>query len=183
MSMAKCRAPVLLAAAAVLLTAVHAAAQAEPARRVRVRTAGERPIMGTLQAMNETAITVKPDGAAGLVTLDRARITRIEVSRGGTRRSTGAANGLVAGGLVGAFLGLLVPNDYCPACFRSYNFRPTPQWKLVVVTAGILGALGAGIGAMVPPGEKWEAVSLDRLHVSVAPDAGRGVRMVVSFGF
>jgi hypothetical protein len=51
MPSAKGRAIVLVAAAAVLLSAVHAAAQAEPARRVRVRAAGERAIMGTLQAM------------------------------------------------------------------------------------------------------------------------------------
>ena len=92
-------------------------------------------------------------------------------------------NGLVAGGLVGAFLGLIVPDDYCTACAHSVNFRPIARWKLVTVTSGILGVLGAGIGAVVPPGEKWEAVSLDRLHVSVTPARGRGVRMAVSVGF
>jgi len=183
MPSATLRASVLVAAAAVLLSAVHAAADAEPGPRVRVRAVGERPIMGTLQAMNETALTVKPDGRTGLVTLDRARISRIEISRGRSGGYTGAANGLVAGVLVGAFLGLLAPDDYCGACFRSYTFRPTSRGKLVLVGAGIFGLLGAGIGAAVTPGEKWEVVSFDRLHVSVAPSDGRGVRMAVSFGF
>jgi hypothetical protein len=183
MPSAKGRASVVVAAAAVLLSAAHAAARAEPARRVRVRAAGERPIMGTLQAMNETALTVKPDDGSAPVTLDRARISRIEVSRGRSRRSTGAMNGLVAGGLVGAVLGLVIPNDYCPACFRSYNYHPPGPGKLVVVTAGILGVLGAGIGAAISPGESWKTVSFDRLHVTVAPAGGRGVRLAVSFGF
>lgn len=177
------RASVLVAAAAVLLSAVHAVAEAAPSSRVRVRAAGGRPIVGTLKAMNETALTVKPDGSTGLVTVDRARISRIEVSRGRSRRSTGAANGLVAGVLVGAVLGLLAPDDYCGACLRSYTFRPTPRGKLVLVGAGFFGLLGAGIGAAAPPGERWEAVSFDRLHVSVAPARGQGVRMAVSVGF
>lgn len=177
------KASVLVAATAILLSAVNAAAEAQPSPRVRVRVVGERPIVGTLQAMNEAALSVKPDGRTGLVTVDRARISRIEMSRGRGDSLTGAASGLVGGALVGAFLGMLVPDDYCPACFRSYNSRPTGRGKLVLVTSGIFGLLGAGVGAAVSPDERWEVVSFDRLHVTVAPARGRGVRMAVSFGF
>jgi hypothetical protein len=53
----------------------------------------------------------------------------------------------------------------------------------VLATSGIFGLLGAGIGAAVAPGEKWETVSFDRSHVSVAPAGGPGVRLAFSFGF
>jgi hypothetical protein len=172
----------VLLAAAMLLSAVHAAA-AEPGRRIRVAVPGQRSIIGTLQAMDATALTVKPDGSTGLVTLDRARISRLEVSQRSGRPSSGAAGGFVAGGLLGAMLGLVVPHDICRGCLRPPNYQPPGRASLVLVTSAIFGVLGAAIGAAVRPGEKWEVVSFDRLHVSVAPARGRGVRMAVSVGF
>ena len=177
------RASVLVAAAAVLLSAVHAAAAAEPGRRIRVAVPGQRSIIGTLQAMDATALTVKPDGSTRLVTLDRARISRLEVSQRSDRPSSGAAGGFVTGGLLGVFVGLILPHDLCVACARTANYHPSARGPLVLVTSSIFGVLGAAIGAATAPGDKWQVVHVDGLHVSVAPARGRGVRMAVSVGF
>ena len=70
------------------------------------------------------------------------------------------------------------PAEAFPSCI---DVASGPQYY--AVGALLLGAGGALIGAIVAPGEKWEAVTGDRMRVAVGPAPGGGVRFVASLSF
>jgi hypothetical protein len=51
------------------------------------------------------------------------------------------------------------------------------------MTAIIAVPAGAAIGALVAPGEKWEAVDGTRIRVEFAPTRGRGIAVRVALSF
>jgi hypothetical protein len=147
-----------------------------------------REITGRLTALDDTTVSLEASPGYPPLVLSRDSIEAVEVSlRRGQRRK-----GAIIGGIVGAAVGVVVAvadDTSCPepqnpgdlfGCLVTDEFNG-PEWK---AGFGLLaGAAGAGLGALVAPGEKWEAVSNDRLRVAVAPARGGGLRLGVSFSF
>jgi hypothetical protein len=67
--------------------------------------------------------------------------------------------------------------------FDCFDFRLFEGPEYYAGGALVLGAIGAGVGALVAPGEKWEAVSSDRLGLAVGSTRGGGLKLGVSFRF
>ena len=82
--------------------------------------------------------------------------------------------GAVSGGGVGLLLGLLTTGS-CSGYFDLYCGSGLDEIAaLTALGAGVFGALGALVGAVLPPGRRWEEVSpLNQL--SVAPARGSGL--------
>lgn len=160
--------------------------------RVRVTASASRsgPLTGTLTGIDEKSLAVLPEGRSEAVVLERQDIRRVEWSVRPSRKKKGALLGLGIGfgaGLVGTFLLCDAYGTGCPAgegaVFGTFY-------------GSLLGAVGAGVGALVAPGERWTEVALDRLgpgdglkqprprvHLSVVPMVGarRGLAIVGSF--
>jgi hypothetical protein len=69
------------------------------------------------------------------------------------------------------------------AAAQRISVRPLKRRSFSYGAAALLlGVAGAGIGALVAPGEKWESVTGDRLRVAVSPARG-GARVAVSLNF
>jgi hypothetical protein len=87
------------------------------------------------------------------------------------------------GALVGVFIGFVLPDEYCPACFRSCKCSSDRPGEAGPGHVGNPRRAGDGHRAAVASGEQWEIASLDRLHVTVAPARGPNVRLAVRFRF
>lgn len=159
---------------------VSAQTQLGPGTRVRVFEAA-RSIVGTLDAIDDQTITFRKKPDSEPVTLDRSKIVRLEVSRKPSRRKVGAliggAVGVVAGVAFAAAQDCQPEQDFLNICKNTKN---NPGYY--AFAAVVLGAAGAGLGALVAPGEKWESVTAVRPHVAVWPSRG-GVRIGVSLAF
>jgi hypothetical protein len=160
----------------------------EPGTRVRVFDS-HRWIVGRIGSANDDAITLleKPDSDP--LVLPRSQVTRLEVSRRPSRRKKGALIGAAVGAAAGIAIVALDGGGSCPQpqedflglCRSPKNEFSGPQYY--AFAAALLGAAGAGVGALVAPGEKWEAVTDQRLHLSVGPARGGGVRFAASLRF
>jgi len=52
-----------------------------------------------------------------------------------------------------------------------------------MLVAPVGAALGALIGSMVAPGEKWESVPLDNVFAHMARPSGTGMELALRFRF
>jgi hypothetical protein len=149
--------------------------------RLQVTRANGKSITGQLAALDERALTLEQRDASGVskqeVVVSREDILRIEISRAPSRKGHGAVEGLLCGGISGAVLGLLVGQD-CP----NGQIVCIPRGAATASLGVLFGALGAGIGASLAPGEKWETVGPAHVHVSVIP-VRRGARITVAARF
>lgn len=172
-------------AAAALLAAAPAAAQIEPGERVRVHVAGQRSIVGTLRSLDEATLVVKAEGSNDVVTVSRSRLRGVDLSERRSRKKVGGLIGFVGGAAAGVATGIaadateetvyciFLPPEECG------NYRAGR-----VIAFGVLGgALGATLGAVVAPGERWGPVPADRVRVSVLTGRARAVGLSVSFRF
>jgi len=179
-------------------TASQAAAQTpaslDVGSRVRLEVTGvsPRPLIGTILRLDETTLEIQGGDQEDPVVVRRDAITKLQVSLGRQSRRRGAGIGALVGlgiGILPAFL----PEPEV-ACYPNEWFcRTTPngqrvQVPLISKTAigMVLGGIGAGVGALigaaVPPGEKWQAVSTG-LRVSIAGPHTRDVGVFWSFEF
>ena len=147
----------------------------------------DRRLVGRLVAANDGSLTVALDNKT--VVVPRQALTRLEVSRRPGRKARGAGIGFLVGAASGALLGYsegrrgyaLPVCSFLPPCDsfgHEYDYRANDA-----ISYGLLlGALGAGFGAAVAPGERWEAVGTDRVRVHVSP-ARRGAGLMVALSF
>ncbi len=170
---------VVAVAAAVSLEAASSALAQQPAigERVRVKALSEglgRPIeiVGTLEQRASAYLIVRPPGAAP------ARIAwddvwRFQVSRGRHSNSgKGAMIGLGIGGALGLALGISLTGD---------DFFDVGAGDVALISLQ-MGAMGAGIGALIgmaSKSERWETVPPHAWRIQVAPDPGGGVALGV----
>src|SRR5262245_30541312 len=151
--------------------------------RVTAPAFADKPLTGSLVALEATKLKLQREGSSEVVEIPRRDVTRLEVNTRKSRRGKAAAIGALVGFGVGAILGYSAGDD-CGApdapslvCFERE------------ATAGGGGLVGAGLGALigvaVGPGEKWEVRDPGRvrLTVSPAPRRGRGVGLALSIGF
>jgi hypothetical protein len=101
---------------------------------------------------------------------------------GPAARTVGPGIGALVGMAVGGLVGYAAGSDCTGGNWFCINRTGT---GLGGVGGAILGLpIGAAIGAIAAPGEKWERSSLDRLAFSIAPGRGRrGVRLALTVGF
>jgi hypothetical protein len=155
----------------VLCTVTRGAAAADVStpdllrKRVRLTLEGDRRARGRLMAMDADTVTLFPDGKTAAVRIERARVRRLEVSRGHTRYT-------LVGLAIGLGVGLVVAGrqeDKCAPdkwCFPEVN-------RAISVGGGLIG--GAVLGSAVTT-ERWQDVGEPRLQLGLAvPPRGAGV--------
>lgn len=138
----------------------------EPGTRLRVHAHGLE-LSGEFVRWNGDTLIVRPESGREGIRADQATaafaIQRID--RGVPRsRGRGAARGALWGGAVGsvggAVWGFLDPVD----CDSSYLcWSSNAEVKTALLLGGVLGVLGAGVGAIagvIHPGTAWEPVPL-----------------------
>ena len=159
----KATATVLLALIAVVGVASAQAAQALPkGTRVRITPADPSPvIVGELLAVSDSVLMVRRQRAAGDITIPRALVQRLEVSRG-TRRGANAGWGALVGLAIGGVVGYLSGND------NGYWVQRRGAAVLGAIT-GVAG--GSLIGLLVGSVERWCDAEVPG-SLSVVPTGG-----------
>jgi hypothetical protein len=173
----------LLVVACLMPVSLAAEDAASPAvgDRVRVRTGSGQRHAGELLAWDDTNVELKLGSGKSLV-LPRRDVAQVDVSTRRGRKGKGALIGAgVAAGIV-AVLGLAASGTGCYRNEHPANV-PCPLVEGSTVTSWHLVAAGVVIGALVAPGERWEAIPSERVRVSLAASRSRGVGATVSFSF
>jgi len=175
--------------AAAVLAAAMATANAAPSgwpatgEKVRVRRLrGQDSEKGVVVQTDAEFLTVSLGSGQPPVRIPLASIERLEVARG---RRRAAPEGAVLGGVVGAVLGGLAVAGIGEAlCENATNCGASAEGYLVGM--GILGAAGAGVGALTGLAvkvDRWERVRVHRVRVGIRPArAGAGVRVSLGWG-
>jgi len=181
------RRTLLLAAAAVALATPAAAQELRAGTRVRVTAPivrGDSRFVGTVVSTDSGRIqlrldhTVRQDTRRDTLSIPRNLVRRVEVSLGHSTRGgraeaarTGALAGLVAGVGLGMALGSGTGRD-----------GVKNPWTTSLWLGPVLGAAGAGTGALVGQGEHelWRTVPPTR--VAGIP-LGRNVTVSIRLGF
>ena len=121
-----------------------------------------RHVLGWFESLDGSSITLR-DHRGRMSTTQRTTVTRIEQSHGRYSRWRRTGFGFLVGVASGALFGLAAGDD-CST--KRGTFAPCFD---VALTAGVLGAwfggIGAAVGASLPPGERWEPVSLPATSV------------------
>jgi hypothetical protein len=147
--------------------------------RVRVRTTSGMTHVGVVTARAPGAIELQGE-SGGLLSVPTASMSALEVGR---QRSFAPVGFLVGAG-VGALGGLVLCGAKEENC-TWYNFNGTSK----DLSGGILASLavaGAVAGALIGRGiktDRWEAVPLERLRVSLAPQGDGGLAFGISARF
>jgi len=184
------RRPRMLAAFALLTSLVANTVAAEElgtGARVRVilKGIGTKPIVGSLVASDAEALTLRTGKGEPRRVLV-ADVRRLEVSRRPGRRGRGALIGLAVGAVGGFIWGSSSNSDGCqPSPGNPCWFGTEPLFsdsESGAMGAVLFSGVGALVGAIVAPGEKWEHLSDPRVRVSVAP-ARRGAAVALSLRF
>jgi hypothetical protein len=120
-------------------------------------------------------------GPPGDVTANRAiamsdvlRLDRKVPRTRGQGAARGALWGLIIGGVAGGFLGAI--EEPCDPG-RGFCIGPDSRAEGLLLVGAVLGALGAGVGALAGtawPGSRWEPTALERSHVSEDPITAGG---------
>jgi hypothetical protein len=140
------------------LEAQSAWAQLESGARIRVTASNSSPARrtGSFVSLDGDSLRYTAAAADSIVTLPLGSVARLERSTG---RHSGAGRGAAIGGLIGGGLGLALG---LAASSEENSFYEVGGEDVAVVTV-LLGAVGAGVGALIGSGSKrdrWETVSL-----------------------
>lgn len=132
-------------------------------------------LTGQLLATDAETLTIRFDGQKDAFRVPRYAIASVE-RRVGHKGSRGrnALVGLLAGAAIGALVG---------AATGSNDDFIEPG-AIVAGSAALFGALGAGVGAVLPLEEVWERVPLDqqaRGDLRVPPHRRRGISLTLAF--
>jgi hypothetical protein len=152
--------------------------------RIRATTASAR-VVGTLLGQDAVMLRIERE-PGNQVMVPVREITNLEQGRRRSR-GRGALIGLAVGAVGGAIY-LIADNgasgSACPPesfiCFDEPFFSDRAA---AAIGAVFFGGVGALVGALIPPGEKWEPVSFRGASVSVTPARGRGAALNVSLSF
>jgi hypothetical protein len=180
----------LTLAAAVLATAAVTGGDAAPSGWP---VAGEKVRVTTLAGRSrEQGVVVRTDAEFLIVALGReqapvriplASVERIEVARG--RRSV-AKEGALVGGVTGAILGGVAVAALSEALCESPSGCGGATAQASLLGAGLFGAGGAGVGALIGLAiktDRWERVPVDRVRLGFQPTpAGAGLQVSLAWG-
>src|SRR5450755_1368376 len=123
-----------------------------PGMRVRILAPELSPhkVIGTVQRVSEDSVTLDVPGRNELVSVLREKIARLDVSEGPRSRGVDVA----IGGVIGAGIGA----GGCAAGNGSGQGHIVSTGAVAGVCALLGGGLGALIGAVIPPGERWKEI-------------------------
>ena len=142
-------------------------------RRMGCRSAGR------LVRLQSDTLTL--DAAASTRSYSVRALSRVEISRGTrSHRLAGAGAGLLVGG--GVAFALLHTGGSTSLCDRSANQDAIGSSECIGLAA-LGGLAGAGLGAIIGGfvrSERWQDVPLERLRVSLRPQAGSRLGMVLA---
>jgi hypothetical protein len=145
----------------------------------RLRVLADQEFTGRLIAQDEKSLTLEIKRRRARAVIPRSAIIRVERSLHTSKKGTGAATGALVGGLSAVVLGLMVGPD----CSGHVGLFCYSAGEVAVITGMALVPLGAVIGAMAAPGERWEPISVSRFGLSVAPVRGRGIAVSATLRF
>lgn len=158
--------------------------------RVRVSASSRSPIVGSLVGVEADRLLIAAADGAEPLAVPRASIQKFEMSHGPKSKAKGA----LVGGLIGAGLGAAwgvaaSQKQSCDGLSLGEAFGCAAANDLaddtaanIAIGVGVLGGLGAIVGAVVTHGERWHAASVDGAAVAVVP-VRRGAALRVSIGF
>ena len=135
----------------------QSAADVKVGDRLRVSAADRPGVIGRVTANDASAIELQPDGASAPLSIPRAGITRVEISRGGMSKSHGAKQGAIWGAVIAGVAGAIslgLQHDQVGEDGSSVGKAAA----LGAFSGGLFGGLiGAVVGA-ARAGERWEQV-------------------------
>jgi hypothetical protein len=146
--------------------------------RVTAPSTSDRRLSGEIVSIDATTLILRRAGQAAPERIPLGSITSIERRLRPGRKIRGLVIGLLAGVAAGAAIGYAGGDD-CNAGDLVCFDRGTTS----AMGATGLGLVGLAVGALVAPGEKWEATTTERLRVDIgpAPAGGVGARLTVRF--
>lgn len=122
--------------------------QVSPGLQIKLVRADGKAFVGVVQSATDDAIRIGKDRS-----FQRQEVRSIFLRSPG-HRGRNALIGLGVGAGVGVGFGAAAGCDVHNT--KSWCFVSRPE--AIVVTAPLFGGLGAGIGALIPSGEKWHEV-------------------------
>jgi hypothetical protein len=156
--------------------ATIAAQQAPPVKagdRVRVIAPGVSgsPFVGAVVALEADSLVVHDSMDTWRLSL--ASVEKVDLSQGRKSHALlGAGIGFVVGG--GVAIAVLYTGGSTSLCDQSANQDAMNSGECIGLTA-LGGAAGAGLGAIIGGlirTERWQNIPLERLRVSLSPQAG-----------
>ena len=154
---------------------------AQPDRGARLRltlATGGHPLVGAFVALDGETLTLQVPGRTDAMILRRDGITRAEISEGRRSRTHGALLGAAIGAGSGAIIGIVGGLASTSGGEKTYGAVASGT-----ITAFLLGSIGAGVGLVLPPAERWKELPLDRVRLTLARVRGRGAALSVTFLF
>lgn len=144
-------------------------------------------LTGRLLGLSDTALTVETSPGRPSIVVSRPSVASVERSVRRSQRKKGALIGLAVGAGAGLVIAAVDSGGSCPPPEEDFlglcrGLQEELAGPAYAAGALLFGAAGAGIGALVAHGEKWETVPSDRLRVAFGPAHG-GVRFGVSLLF
>lgn len=140
---------------------------------------GNHPIRleGLLSDMDEATITLVTSPDKPPVAILRVEVSKLEMYKGKKSRRTGALIGFGVGAAVGALIGN--PSGYEePATVNGVSAA-----EEAAIGAVAYGLLGATVGAVITPGDKWETVPTDKIQLGIShrSQGGSGLFLIARF--
>jgi hypothetical protein len=150
-----------------------------PGMRVRILAPGVAPnkVIGTVEMVSDDSVTLNVPGRNEPVSILREKIARLDVSDGPRSRGVDSAIGAGIGAAVGA-AGCALGNGG-----GQNDVVRISTGAVAGVCAVFAAGLGALIGAVIPPGEHWKAISASRYRFSFAPRLDHGADLAVAWKF
>ena len=151
-----------------------------------------RNVTGTLISLDSTTVTIKKSYEADyveeiplenlseadyMIEIPRENIINLETRIEKSKKTKGALIGLGAGAVLGYFMGLAGGDDSSDEFF-SYSAETK-----AAVGAVFFGLTGAIIGSAVSPGDQWQEIPDDKVHLGfgLSPVGGSGIFLTRNF--
>ncbi len=179
-----------LAAVSFLVSPASAVGQDAPrlaaGARVRVssRVFGASYVVGTLTAVSPDTLQIALDSGAALVAVPFTAVRSLAVSVGqrsaGSRFQHGAGYGFLIGALGGVFIGFASGDDPQNTFIR---FTAGEKAALAGIGLGGVGALLGGLVGLGSDADIWREADPSPVRLTLAPGAGRGMRVGLALSF
>jgi hypothetical protein len=142
----------------------------EPAQRA----AKVKKIGGQLLGMDEATISVGKALTGQLVVIPRQNISSLDFKIRKGQRGRGAKKGMVIGAVIGLVVGFAQGDG------DAGSYGPHTAGQKAGIGALTLGSVGALVGAVKSPGEQWQSLPPERIHLSLNSCKGSEERLLLA---
>ena len=150
--------------------------------RVMAPSVSGSPFVGTFAAVEADSLVVHD--SVDIWRLSLASVEQVDLSRGRKSHTLlGAGIGFLVGG--GVAVALLYTGGSTSLCDQSANQDAMNPGECIGLTA-LGGVAGAGLGAIIGGfirTERWQGIPLERVRVSLTPQAGRRLGLALAVVF